>query len=325
MEQKTILHRPYKMLALGLFLILTLCLLGFVAAKKQISILADGNVVTLETRAMDPKSALKEAGIMLADNDGYFVVNKKRLEEGSTIEVVRAMPVKVWVAGESTEYSIGRGTVKEVLQALDIDYRDCTVYPSLDAKPVPGMEINILDSDTRIEEEKRSIPFVVERRQDSHLTLGEEKTLAAGQNGEKVITVSYTNIDGKMVKRELGETITVEPQSEIVAVGTNKTVETSRGNVSYRMVKTMEATAYTAADGDGNGITSIGLTAKHGIIAVDPRVIPYGTRVYIPGYGFAVAGDTGGAIIGNRIDLFMDSYHDAISFGRRNVEMYILE
>ena len=65
--------------------------------------------------------------------------------------------------------------------------------------------------------------------------------------------------------------------------------------------------------------------AKHGIIAVDPHVIPYGTRVYIPGYGFAVAGDTGGAIIGNRIDLFMDSYHDAISFGRRNVEMYILE
>ena len=87
----------------------------------------------------------------------------------------------------------------------------------------------------------------------------------------------------------------------------------------------MEATAYTAADGDGNGITSIGLTAKHGIIAVDPRVIPYGTRVYIPGYGFAVAGDTGGAIIGNRIDLCMDSYHDAISFGRRNLEMYILE
>ena len=78
MEQKTILHRPYKMLALGLFLILTLCLLGFVAAKKQISILADGNVVKLETRAMDPKSALKEAGIMLADNDGYFVVKKVR-------------------------------------------------------------------------------------------------------------------------------------------------------------------------------------------------------------------------------------------------------
>ena len=325
MEQKTILHRPYKMLALGLFLILTLCLLGFVAAKKQISILVDDNVVTLETRAMDPKSALKEAGIMLADNDGYFVVNKKRLEEGSTIEVVRAMPVKVWVAGESTEYSIGRGTVKEVLQALDIDYRDCTVYPSLDAKPVPGMEINILDSDTRIEEERRSIPFTVERRQDSHLTFGEEKILAAGQNGEKIVTFSYTNIDGKVIKRVIGETITAEPQSEIVAVGTGKTVETSRGKVSYRMMKNMEATAYTLEGGDGDGVTSIGLVPKHGIIAVDPDVIPYGTRVYIPGYGFAVAGDTGGSIVGNRIDLFMENHYDAISFGRRNVEMYILE
>lgn len=325
MDQKTIFNRPYKMLALGFFLILALCLLGFAAAKKQISILADGQTITLETRAMSPESALKEAGITLAENDGYFVVNKKRLEEGSTIKVVRAMPIKVWVAGESKEYSIGRGTVKEVLQALNIDYRDCTVYPSLHAKPVPGMEINILDSDTRIEEERRSIPFETERRPDTHLDFGEEKVLAAGKNGEKVVAVSYTDINGKMVKRELGETITVEPQSQIVAVGTNKTVETSRGKVGYRMVKTMEATAYTLEDGDGTGVTSIGLIPKHGIIAVDPQVIPYGTRVYIPGYGFAVAGDCGGAIIGDRIDLFMDSYYDAISFGRRNVEMYILE
>ena len=73
MEQKTIFNRPYKMLALGLFLILSLCLLGFVAAKKQISILVDGNMVTLETRAMNPQSALKEAGIELAENDGYFI------------------------------------------------------------------------------------------------------------------------------------------------------------------------------------------------------------------------------------------------------------
>ena len=325
MEQKTIFNRPYKMLALGLFLILSLCLLGFVAAKKQISILVDGNMITLETRAMNPQSALKEAGIELADNDGYFVLNKKRLEEGSTIEVVRAMPIKVWEAGVVTEHSIGRGTVKEVLQALDIDYRDCTVYPSLGEKPVPGMEIYILDSDTRIEEEKRSIPFAVEKRQDSHLNFGEEKTIAAGKTGEKIVTACYIDVGGKTVKREIGETVVVEPEPEIVAVGTSKTVETSRGKVGYRVMKTMEATAYTLEGGDGDGVTSIGLIPKHGIIAVDPDVIPYGTRVYIPGYGFAVAGDCGGAIIGDRIDLFMDDYYDAIRFGRRNVEMYILE
>lgn len=325
MEQKTILNRPYKMLVLGLLLILTLCLVGFVAAKKHISILADGQTTTLETRAMNPQSALKEAGIKLAENDGYFLVNKKRLEEGSTIEVVRAMPIKVWEAGRTTEYSIGRGTVKEVLQALNIDYRDSMVYPALQEKPVPGMEINIVGPDTRVEKEKRSIPFATERRQDSHLPLGEEKVIAAGKNGEKVVTTCFINAGDRTVKREVEEKVTLEPQTEIVAVGTNKLVETSRGKVNYRTVKTMEATAYTLEGGDGDGVTSIGLVPKHGIIAVDPDFIPYGTRVYIPGYGFAMAGDTGGAIVGNRIDLFMDDYREAINFGRRNVEMYILE
>lgn len=325
MEQKTILHRPYKMLVLGLLLILALCLVGFVAAKKHISISADGQTTTLETRAMNPQSALKEAGIKLAENDGYFLVNKKRLEEGSTIEVVRAMPIKVWEAGKNTDYAIGRGTVKEVLQALNIDYRDSTVYPSLQEKPVPGMQINIVGPDTRIEQEKRSIPFATERRQDSHLALGEEKVIAAGKNGEKIVTTCFINTGDRTVKREVEEKVTLEPQTEIVAVGTNKLVETSRGKVNYRTVKTMEATAYTLEGGDGDGVTSIGLVPKHGIIAVDPGVIPYGTRVYIPGYGFAMAGDTGGAIVGNRIDLFMDDYREAVSFGRRDVEMYILE
>jgi 3D (Asp-Asp-Asp) domain-containing protein len=87
----------------------------------------------------------------------------------------------------------------------------------------------------------------------------------------------------------------------------------------------MEATAYTLAEGNGDGVTSIGIVPYHGIIAVDPSEIPYGTKVYIPGYGFAMAGDCGGAINGNRIDLFMESYNDAIQWGRRTVDMYILE
>ena len=67
------------------------------------------------------------------------------------------------------------------------------------------------------------------------------------------------------------------------------------------------------------------LVPVRGIVAVDPHVIPYYTKMYVPGYGVAMAGDTGGAIVGNRIDLFMDSYEEAINWGRRDVEVYILE
>ncbi|MBV8530446.1 MAG: hypothetical protein JO104_03940, partial [Candidatus Eremiobacteraeota bacterium] len=75
----------------------------------------------------------------------------------------------------------------------------------------------------------------------------------------------------------------------------------------------------------GDGMTAIGRRAGHGIVAVDPRVIPLGTRLYILGYGVAVAGDTGGAIVGHRIDLGFDSIRDAMLFGRRDVTVYRLK
>ncbi|MDU2184171.1 MAG: 3D domain-containing protein, partial [Negativicoccus succinicivorans] len=86
-----------------------------------------------------------------------------------------------------------------------------------------------------------------------------------------------------------------------------------------------EATAYHPMDGDGRGITASGMKAGYGVVAVDPNVIPMGTRVFVPGYGEAIAADTGGAIIGNRIDLCMETYDECYQYGRRNVEVYVLD
>ncbi|MEG1726835.1 MAG: 3D domain-containing protein [Acidaminococcaceae bacterium] len=325
MDYKTILNRPYKMLIMGLLLLFTMCLLGFAASERQVSVCADGRTVTFMTRAFSPSSVLAEAGIVLGEQDGYIVADKTKLTTGSLIEVVRAMPIKVWQDGKTTEYTIGRGTVREVLTALNYEYRDKEVYPALDTRPTPGMEINILGPHAKVQTEKRTVAFTVERRLDEHLPIGEEKVIAQGKAGEQVVTMRIATIGERIFKREVGVRTTVQPQTEIVAVGTGRIVQTSRGAVRYRSVKTMEASAYTLAEGNGDGVTSIGIVPYHGIIAVDPDVIAYGTRVYIPGYGFAMAGDCGGAIVGNRIDLFMENYHDAINFGRRDVAMYILE
>lgn len=91
------------------------------------------------------------------------------------------------------------------------------------------------------------------------------------------------------------------------------------------MVMRMPATAYTAYCGGCSGRTALGRQAGYGIVAVDPRVIPLRTRLYIPGYGYAVAGDTGGAIRGSRIDLGFNTYRDARQFGRRDVTVYLLQ
>ncbi|GFP31998.1 hypothetical protein HKBW3S42_00304 [Candidatus Hakubella thermalkaliphila] len=90
---------------------------------------------------------------------------------------------------------------------------------------------------------------------------------------------------------------------------------------------TMVATAYFAGGGglNGTGITATGLRAAYGIVAVDPRVIPLGTKLYIPGYGQALAADTGGWIKGNRIDLCFNSLEEAIQWGRREVKVYVVE
>ena len=114
----------------------------------------------------------------------------------------------------------------------------------------------------------------------------------------------------------VSENINVEPVEEVTAYQPQ--------DYGYAAVMTMEATAYLPTDGDGYCITATGIPATYGVAAVDPAVIPLGSRLYIPGYGEAIAADTGGAIYGNRIDLCMESYYEAIQFGRRDVTVYVL-
>jgi 3D (Asp-Asp-Asp) domain-containing protein len=86
----------------------------------------------------------------------------------------------------------------------------------------------------------------------------------------------------------------------------------------------MEASAYLPTDGSSQGLTATGISARRGIVAVDPDVIPLGTHVYVPGYGMGLAADTGGAIVGDKIDLCMEDASEAWRFGRRMVKVYVL-
>ena len=117
---------------------------------------------------------------------------------------------------------------------------------------------------------------------------------------------------------QAAEVATVEEVPENV-------VETAQGYLPYSQVMSMEATAYLPTDGNGAGLTAMGIPATYGVVAVDPDVIPLGSRVYIPGYGEALAADTGGAIYGYRIDLCMEDYWQAMDFGRRTVTVFVLK
>lgn len=105
--------------------------------------------------------------------------------------------------------------------------------------------------------------------------------------------------------------------------GTQRVAVSSRSGstLPYMNHKPVEATAYTHS----GALTYIGMTVREGMVAVDPTQISLGSHLYIPGYGYGIAGDTGGAIKSARVDLFKNSYDAAIQFGRRQMNVYVID
>lgn len=177
---------------------------------------------------------------------------------------------------------------------------------------------------TKIETRTVEVPIEVQYERVDTLPKGEEKVLQEGTVGLDEVEEEIHYKQGDVIDTKELQRKTITPmQPKVVQVGTRE-VEVSRSYDRVREVITMEATAYLPTDGGGDGITATGIRARHGVVAVDPNVIPLGTRVYIPGYGEAIAADTGGDIIGNRIDVVLEDYGSAMQFGRRTVDVYIL-
>ena len=220
----------------------------------------------------------------------------------------------------------GKPTVREVADQLGIPQEKVKLIPGDDARPVAGMNIRAVTLSEKIEEQELPDVYQVVRQPDPTLEKGVEETVQAGENGLKKSTVRVKFEDGIKVSTDvLSEIVAVSSKPQIIRVGTRDTVDTSRGAMRFRNIHYMEATAYLPTDGSAQGMTATGIAARHGIVAVDPDVIPLGTRVFIPGYGLALAADTGGAIVGDKIDLCVESSSEAWRFGRRTVKVYVLE
>ena len=192
--------------------------------------------------------------------------------------------------------------------------------PVLQHKPVRLSRFGVAN----LSKEEVEVPFGTKVIEDPELEFGTKKVEKEGVKGKDLVIYENITRPGREQKIELDRRRIAEPVNEIVRKGVAQSVLTPNGYVKYKKVIYGEATAYTWGGG-ASGTTSIGLWPKRGIVAVDPRQIPYYTKLYIPGYGMAIAGDTGGAIVGNRIDLFMDSLYECYQWGRRDVEIYILE
>jgi 3D (Asp-Asp-Asp) domain-containing protein len=186
-----------------------------------------------------------------------------------------------------------------------------------------GTVIDVKRVAVQLVTESYKIPAPVQRMDDPQMERGESRLVRAGTPGEGQRLVKVTYVNGKAVKSLLvKDTVLRPPQSRLIAYGTVTSI--SRGGRTIRFRDSMEAvaTAYSYRNGS---YTCTGQRARFGVVAVDPSVIPLGTRLYIDGYGYATAGDIGSAIKGNRVDVFFESEGDADNWGRRYTKVYILD
>lgn len=320
-------------------------LLAQTAFAKNTYVITDGSrVFSYSTYATDPAQVLGEAGLTLAANDTYTA---EPSADGASITVRRAQSVTVEYYGEKMSVHSFGESVSDLLARLNITLGENDVVSvPLDSDTYEGMSVRIDLVHTVTQTYSSIIAHDTTYCSDPTIPEGTQTVLTRGIDGETLCTAQVKYVNGEEVSRTVtSEKLTVAPVTEVIAVGTaevsavdpnampiigENTITLPTGEVlTYTRTMQCGATAYYCEPWE-RGITYTGTHARVGEIAVDPSVIPLGTRLYIVSndgeyiYGTAVAEDTGYLIDGTRIDLYFDTYQECIDFGYRKCTVYFL-
>ncbi|KXH86837.1 G5 and 3D domain-containing protein [Sporosarcina sp. HYO08] len=314
---------------------------------KQVKLTVDDEKSSIWTTGKTVGEVLAAAGIEITQDDAVEPSINEQLANNTGITVQKAFEVtlndggnerKVW----STSTTVADFLKKENIQ-LDEDDR-------LDGKGDTKLQPNSIVKVVRVEKVTDVVEepanFIVETRNDPHLLKGREKVVQAGKKGKVSRKFEVIKENGKEVSRKLIEEKTITPpQTKIVAVGSKVVVAAAptsakgKGGVGVSRSNAatpaggkefyVTATAYTAYCNGCSGKTATGINLRANpnakVIAVDPKVIPLGSKVWVEGYGYAIAGDTGGAIKGMKIDLHVPTKSTAYNFGRRQVKIKVID
>lgn len=294
-----------------------------------------GWVVEVQTLQQNIGQALQAAGVGLRQSDLVQPDPESPVQSGLHVYIKRANQVHLSADGSSRLLHTFAPTVGDLLQGagLRLEPGD-RVEPGAGTPLREGLTVAVI----RVNEERVTVdellPFQTEYVADDTMEIGQQQVVQQGTTGLRHRTLSIVYENGVEVRRTLEREWTErEPERGIVRYGTRAveySVETDAGLVRYSRKMRVWATYYTPASAGkppgspGYGVTSTGMQARRGIIAVDPRAIPYFTRIYVPGYGLGIAADTGSGIAGAHIDLaFGDDEYPAWS--SRWVDIYLLD
>lgn len=325
-----------------------LLLLSQTAFARNTYVITDGDrIVVHTTSATDPAVVLDEAGLALGEDDTYTTQSGLGVSE---ITVRRSQTVTINNCGQVTQVESSGESVQQLLSRQNISVGgDTSLSVSMDALTYDGMEINLSRTIRTMETYTAAIPHETVYCYDDAVPTGKTVVLTKGVDGQVSRTASVVYSDGQEVSRTvLSQTVIQQPVNEVIALGKGtKEVDpayipdypvigdgiiiTTTGEVlTYTHTHQVLATAYTHTDEGCDFITATGTTVRIGTVAVDPRLIPYGTRMFIVTndgeyvYGIATAEDCGGGIKGDRLDLYFPTYSECMQFGRRNTTIYFL-
>ncbi|XOQ43147.1 MAG: G5 domain-containing protein [Clostridium sp.] len=312
-----------------------------VRTARQVSVEADGNDIAVTAHYGDTVAdVLKQAGISLDSDDLVTPAENEEVDEGTLIQVTRMYQIKVFADGNTIDATVKEGSVSDALRQAGVQLGEEDILSvSPDEEITQGMEIRVSRVTYKEVTETREIPYETITQTDSSLAAGTEKIKTAGKNGVEKVLVRQKLVDGEVTEtQDISSEVITQPVNEIKLLGTKKSAVLSVGSdgtlidengneIHYKKVLTGKCSCYT-----GGGWTSTGKKAAFGLVAVNPNIIPYGTKLYIASpdgklvYGYAVAADTGGAVMRGTIiaDLYYDSYEQCMKIGTRTMNVYIL-
>ena len=331
-------ERVARLLKTRAFAIVLYALLGaavLVTAAMQTKVVrvedASGTRMVYTFRS-DAADILRQSGVKLTAADSYSFTGIKN--HYGVIKFYAAFPVTVTADGKSEQVMFSHGTVSDLLAkaGVTVGENDEVSLP-LDTQVSKSTSVSV--ARVRYEETTTTtaLPFAVETVNDSALTQGKTKVLQEGQDGSLSVVTKLKYVDGQLKEQtELSRSETPAVNRK-VAVGTKVIPTVSVGGVptTYKQLITGVATAYTAKS---SARTATGTKLARGVVAVNPKQIAYGSKLYITTpsgshvYGTAVAADTGGFVTngsGIIADLYYPTSAEVSSFGKRTVNIYVLD
>lgn len=320
-------------------------LLSQTAFARNTYVITDGDQVTVHTSfESDPAAVLDEAGVELNAEDFYTT----QVADGvSEITVQRSQIITINNCGKIMEVNSYGESLENLLQRLGVPTGEgYVVSMAMDTQTYDGMEVEVSWIVENRESYTTEIPYETVYCDDPSMEVGQEKVVSEGVPGQKLCEADVVYVNSQESQRTvITETVLSEPVSQIVARGTGESVGEKSdmpligdgfivlptGEVlTYTHTDEFKCTAYTAWIDDVTGTTATGTKARVGAIAVDPTVVPYGTRMFIITkdgeyvYGIATAEDCGGGVKGKHFDLFFDTEDECWEFGVRCATVYFL-